>query len=35
MGVMLIVFAVLIATDSVNIIGQWLLDTFDWSSTVT
>jgi cytochrome c-type biogenesis protein len=28
MGVMLIVFAVLIATNSVNYIGQWLLETF-------
>lgn len=35
MGVMLIVFAVLIATDRVNLIGQWLLDNFDWTSTVT
>ena len=34
MGVMLIVFAILIATDSVNLIGQWLLDTFDWSGTL-
>ena len=28
MGVMLIVFAVLIATNSVNYIGQWMLETF-------
>ncbi|TMM52841.1 cytochrome c biogenesis CcdA family protein [Sulfitobacter sabulilitoris] len=29
MGGLLIVFAVLIATDSVNIIAQWMLETFD------
>lgn len=28
MGAMLIIFAVLIATNSVNVIGQWMLDTF-------
>ena len=33
MGVMLIVFAVLIATDSVSRIAQVLLDSFDWSAT--
>ena len=32
MGVMLIVFAVLIATNSVNYIAQWLLDNFDWAA---
>ncbi len=30
MGVMLIVFAVLIATNSINVIGQWLIDNFNW-----
>ncbi len=34
MGVMLLVFAVLIATDRVNLIGQWLLENFDWSATL-
>jgi len=33
MGVMLILFAVLIATDSVSHIAQFLLDRFDWSAT--
>jgi len=28
MGVLLIVFAGLIATDSVNFIAQWMLETF-------
>ena len=33
MGAMLIVFAILIATDSVNIIAQWMIDTFPgWTS---
>nr|WP_245216528.1 cytochrome c biogenesis protein CcdA [Sagittula salina] len=33
MGVMLIVFAILIATDSVNIIAQWMIDTVPgWTS---
>nr|WP_274705703.1 cytochrome c biogenesis protein CcdA [Salipiger pentaromativorans] len=33
MGAMLILFAVLIATDSVNIIAQWMIETFpSWSS---
>lgn len=34
MGVMLIVFAVLIATNSVNRIAQWMIETFDWSATI-
>ena len=32
MGVLLIVFAVLIATNSVNVIAQWMLDTVPWFS---
>ncbi|MBY6003629.1 cytochrome c biogenesis protein CcdA [Salipiger bermudensis] len=33
MGVMLILFAILIATDSVNIIAQWMIETFPgWTS---
>ncbi|ETA50367.1 cytochrome c biogenesis CcdA family protein [Ponticoccus alexandrii] len=33
MGAMLIVFAILIVTDTVNVIGQWMLETFPaWSS---
>lgn len=33
MGVMLILFAILIVTDTVNVIGQWMLDTFpSWTS---
>ncbi|WP_323770403.1 cytochrome c biogenesis CcdA family protein [Antarctobacter sp.] len=33
MGVMLIVFAILIATDTVNLIAQWMIETFpSWSS---
>ncbi|WP_425099711.1 cytochrome c biogenesis CcdA family protein [Tropicibacter sp. S64] len=33
MGVMLIVFAILIATNSVNVIAQWMIDTFpNWTS---
>ena len=28
MGLLLIAFAVLIATDSVNLIAEWMLDTF-------
>ncbi len=35
MGVMLIAFAVLIATDSVNRIAELLLNAFDWTSTLT
>lgn len=34
MGAMLIVFAILIATNSVSIISQWLIETFDWSGTL-
>ncbi|TRW98297.1 cytochrome c biogenesis protein CcdA [Paracoccus sp. M683] len=33
-GLMLILFAVLIATGSVNRIGQWMIENFDWSATV-
>ncbi|SNS37352.1 cytochrome c biogenesis CcdA family protein [Antarctobacter heliothermus] len=33
MGVMLILFAILIATDTVNLIAQWMIETFpSWSS---
>lgn len=31
MGAMLILFAVLLATNSVNLIADWLIRTFDWS----
>lgn len=31
MGVMLIVFAILIATNNVNLISNWLIQNFDWS----
>ena len=34
MGVLLIVFGLLIATNSVNIIAQWMLDTFPWFSRI-
>lgn len=34
MGVLLIVFAVLIATNSVSIIAQWMIENFDWSGTL-
>ena len=34
MGVMLIVFAILIATDSVSVLSQWLVENFDWSATL-
>ncbi|MDO5528600.1 MAG: cytochrome c biogenesis protein CcdA [Paracoccus sp. (in: a-proteobacteria)] len=34
MGVMLILFAILIATNTVNAIGQWMIENFDWSLTV-
>lgn len=34
MGVMLILFAVLIATDSVNRIAAVMIDNFDWSATL-
>lgn len=33
MGVMLILFAVLIATDSVSLIAEWMLNAADWSAT--
>lgn len=35
MGVLLLLFAVLIATDSVNAIAQWLIDTFPIFTTLT
>ena len=35
MGVMLLVFAFLIATNSVNRIADWMIRNFDWSMTVT
>lgn len=35
MGVMLIVFGTLIATNSVNLIADWMIRTFDWSATLT
>lgn len=31
MGAMLVLFAVLLATNSVNLIADWLIRTFDWS----
>lgn len=34
MGVMLILFAVLIATNTVNLIADWMIRNFDWSATV-
>lgn len=34
MGLLLIVFGVLIASNSINLIAQWMLDTFPWFSTV-
>ncbi|MCF3974532.1 cytochrome c biogenesis CcdA family protein [Paracoccus salsus] len=34
MGVMLILFAILIATNTVNLIADWLLRNFDWSATL-
>ncbi len=34
MGVMLIVFALLIATNSINLIAQWLIDNFSWGSVL-
>ncbi|OWU83443.1 sulfur oxidation protein [Oceanicola sp. 22II-s10i] len=34
MGVLLILFGVLIATNTVNIIAQWMLDTIPWFSSV-
>lgn len=35
MGVMLILFGVLIATNSVNRIADWMIRNFDWSVTLT
>ena len=35
MGVMLIVFGLLIATNSVNRIADWMIRNFDWSATLT
>lgn len=35
MGVMLIVFGLLIATNTVNVIADWLIRNFDWSATLT
>jgi len=35
MGLMLLVFAFLIATNSVNRIADWMIRNFDWSLTVT
>lgn len=34
MGVMLIAFAFLIATDRMNEIAAWMVDSFDWSATL-
>ena len=34
MGALLIVFGVLIATNSINIIAQWMLDVFPWFSSI-
>lgn len=34
MGAMLVVFAVLIATDTVNLLADWLIRNFDWSATL-
>ncbi|VDC24816.1 cytochrome c biogenesis CcdA family protein [Pseudogemmobacter humi] len=34
MGAMLIVFGLLIATDSVNLIAEWMIRHFDWSATL-
>jgi len=35
MGVMLILFGILIATNSVNRIADWMIRNFDWSATLT
>ncbi|MDF3855127.1 cytochrome c biogenesis CcdA family protein [Paracoccus sp. P2] len=35
MGVMLIVFGILIATNSVNAIADWMIRNFDWTATLT
>ena len=34
MGLMLILFGVLIATDSVNLIADWMIRNFDWTATL-
>lgn len=34
MGVMLILFAILIATNSVSLLSDWLIRNFDWGATV-
>lgn len=34
MGAMLIVFAILIATDTMNLLADWLIRNFDWSATL-
>jgi cytochrome c-type biogenesis protein len=34
MGAMLIVFGILIATNSVNLIADWLIRSFDWTATL-
>jgi len=34
MGVMLILFGVLIATNSVNVIADWMIRNFDWNATL-
>lgn len=34
MGIMLIVFGILIATNSVNLIADWMIRNFDWSATL-
>lgn len=34
MGVMLILFGLLIATNSVNLIAEWMIRNFDWSATL-
>lgn len=35
MGLMLILFGILIATNKVNMIADWLIRTFNWSATLT
>ncbi|NUB45746.1 cytochrome c biogenesis protein CcdA [Fertoebacter nigrum] len=35
MGVMLIVFGILIATNTVNLIAEWMIRNFNWSATLT
>ncbi|MFU8864697.1 MAG: cytochrome c biogenesis CcdA family protein [Rhodobacterales bacterium] len=34
MGAMLIVFAILIATNTVNLLADWMIRNFDWSATL-